>query len=95
VRNNLSMPEITLKDWRFTITGEIKRSLTLTMEDLKKFPQAEILATLECYGNRRVFLSPRLKVISGKGVVLLRLAGRVSDLETSQSKQGLHKRVNM
>lgn len=59
VRNNLSMPEITLKDWRLTITGEIKRPLTLTMEDLKKFPQVEILATLECYGNGRGFFEPK------------------------------------
>lgn len=59
VRNNTSMPELSLKDWRLTITGEVKNPLNLTMEDLKKFKEVESLITLECYGNGRSFFEPK------------------------------------
>jgi DMSO/TMAO reductase YedYZ molybdopterin-dependent catalytic subunit len=60
-RNQGAIPEhpISLQDWRLTITGEVKRELVLTYEDLLQLPKANIANTLECSGNGRSLLKEK------------------------------------
>jgi len=48
--------------FRLSIGGNVARSLTLSLSDLKtKFPIREIVAVCECSGNGRGFSQPRVK----------------------------------
>lgn len=42
--------------WRLTVNGLVERPLTLTLEDLRGLEPREVVATLQCAGNRRAQL---------------------------------------
>ena len=91
VRNNEHMPEVNLADWKLSVTGEVARPLTLTMDELAKIEPRSVTNALECAGNGRAFFQPRIKGVPwtrggvGNAVfkgpplgALLRLAGAKS-----------------
>lgn len=47
------------------ITGKVTRELELKLDDLKKYPRAEVVAALQCAGNRRSTMQTR----TGRDVV--------------------------
>ncbi len=53
VRTHVYVPAVNLNEWRLKVEGEVATPLTLTMDDLKKLPPAEIIGVLECAGNGR------------------------------------------
>ena len=54
VRNHMAVPQISLESYRIVVTGPgITKPLSLTLEDVKKFPKHSVAATLQCTGNRR------------------------------------------
>ncbi len=57
VRHHSYVPE-NIADWKLTIEGEVGKSLTLTLDDLKKLPKVTATVTLECAGNGRAFMDP-------------------------------------
>jgi DMSO/TMAO reductase YedYZ molybdopterin-dependent catalytic subunit len=61
VRNHFPIPEISLNDWRLSVGGEVERPLSLSYGDLKALPSRTFLATLECAGNGRFGLQPRVE----------------------------------
>ncbi len=61
VRCHTYLPEpAQLPEWKLTIDGVVNQPLTLTLDDLKKFPRVELVAVLECAGNGRSFYKPRV-----------------------------------
>ena len=64
VRNNSSIPERAksgdLNDWKLTIDGEVHKKLTLSMDDLIRFPQVTMQVVLECAGNGRSLFTPKV-----------------------------------
>ena len=63
VRNNGQLPEIALKSdikgWTLTIDGEVEKTLTLTMEDLKRdYKHYTYQLQVECAGNGRAGFYP-------------------------------------
>jgi DMSO/TMAO reductase YedYZ molybdopterin-dependent catalytic subunit len=61
VRCHFPIPEINLPDWHLTVEGEVEDALTLTYNDFLDMPSQTIAATLECAGNNRIFLEPKVK----------------------------------
>ena len=59
VRNHFDVPTIEQKSWRLAVSGLVSRPLELTWDDLDAMPQRTLLATLECAGNGRSFLSKK------------------------------------
>ena len=59
VRNHFDVPAIERKSWRLAVGGCVARPLELTWDDLDAMPQRTLLATLECAGNGRSFLSKK------------------------------------
>jgi sulfane dehydrogenase subunit SoxC len=51
------IPVVDAAAWRLEVRGE--RSLSLSLEDLRERPAAELAATMECAGNGRAQLEPR------------------------------------
>lgn len=60
VRCHFPIPEIECDRWRLRVSGLIEQAVELTLEDLRTMPHVSVTATLECAGNGRVFLSPKV-----------------------------------
>ncbi|HEX5226344.1 MAG TPA: sulfite oxidase [Bryobacteraceae bacterium] len=60
VRCHTYTPKVNLSDWSLKIAGKVDHPLTLTLDELKKFPRVELVGVLECAGNGRSFYQPRV-----------------------------------
>jgi DMSO/TMAO reductase YedYZ molybdopterin-dependent catalytic subunit len=70
VRGHFPIPKIDKTGWRLRIEGEIEKPFELNYEDLLKLETRTIPATLECAGNSRNFLEPKVKGVGwGLGAV--------------------------
>src|SRR5437764_14702760 len=70
VRCHFPIPEISASDWRLKIEGEVGVPFELSYEKLRRMESRTIAATLECAGNNRIFLEPKVKGVQwGLGAV--------------------------
>lgn len=54
VRNHGPVPELDAQRWRLSVHGLVQRPLELSLRDLQReFEQHQVMATLQCAGNRR------------------------------------------
>jgi DMSO/TMAO reductase YedYZ molybdopterin-dependent catalytic subunit len=61
IRCHFPIPKINDKEWRLRVEGRVARPFEMTMDELRKMPAHTVMATLECAGNSRVFLVPKVK----------------------------------
>jgi DMSO/TMAO reductase YedYZ molybdopterin-dependent catalytic subunit len=61
VRCHFPIPEIAAKDWRLKVEGEVESPFELTYDELRGMEARTVAATLECAGNNRIFLEPKVK----------------------------------
>ena len=61
VRNHFPIPEIDKSKWRLRVEGEVEKPFEIDFEELTKLETRKIPATLECAGNSRSFLEPKVK----------------------------------
>ena len=61
VRCHFPIPEITASEWRLEVEGEVEAPFSLSYEELLAMESRTIAATLECAGNNRIFLEPKVK----------------------------------
>jgi len=61
VRNHFKIPKLAPSGWRLNVVGLVERPLSLSLRDLVKMPSQTHFVTLECAGNGRSLLSPRVK----------------------------------
>src|SRR5688500_9017970 len=61
VRCHFPMPEIAVSDWRLKVEGEVEAPFELDYAGLLAMEKRTIAATLECAGNNRIFLEPKVK----------------------------------
>ena len=64
VRCHFPIPEIDVATWRLKIEGAVGMSLELTFDDLQALPQHTVMAVMECAGNGRSFLQPKVKGVA-------------------------------
>jgi anti-anti-sigma factor len=60
VRNHSQIPQLDGSSWRLNVVGLVERPLSLGLRDLVKMPSQTQFVTLECAGNGRSLLSPRV-----------------------------------
>jgi len=60
VRNHFQVPKLDPSNWRLNVVGLVDRPLSLSLRDLVKMPSQTQFVTLECAGNGRSLLSPRV-----------------------------------
>lgn len=64
VRNNSGIPDRAIKGdlngWKLTVDGEVNNELSLSMEDLLRYPQVTMKVVLECAGNGRNLFEPKV-----------------------------------
>ena len=61
VRTHFPIPEIDKNKWRLRVEGEVKKPFEINYEELLKLESRTIPVTLECAGNNRNFLEPKVK----------------------------------
>jgi DMSO/TMAO reductase YedYZ molybdopterin-dependent catalytic subunit len=59
-RNHFPIPSLDSVSWRLTVKGCVRRSLAYSLEDLRRMPARTQVVTLECAGNNRVALNPKV-----------------------------------
>ena len=60
VRNHFQIPQLDASSWRLNVGGLVERPLSLSLRDLVKMPSQTQFVTLECAGNGRSLLNPRV-----------------------------------
>ena len=60
VRNHFQIPKLDESSWRLKVGCLVERPLSLSLRDLMKMPSQSCFVTLECAGNGRSMLSPRV-----------------------------------
>ncbi|PZR75330.1 MAG: sulfite oxidase [Chthoniobacterales bacterium] len=61
VRCHFAIPQIDGQSWRLSVEGAVERQVQISLDELRQLPVETITATLECAGNGRVFLVPKVK----------------------------------
>src|SRR6202045_2762524 len=61
VRTHFPIPKIDKQTWRLRVEGEVEKSFEISYDELLKMHSTKIPATLECAGNNRNFLEPKVK----------------------------------
>jgi DMSO/TMAO reductase YedYZ molybdopterin-dependent catalytic subunit len=61
VRNHFPIPKIDKSKWRLRVEGEVEKAFEINFDELTKLETRKIPATLECAGNSRSFLEPKVK----------------------------------
>jgi DMSO/TMAO reductase YedYZ molybdopterin-dependent catalytic subunit len=70
VRCHFPVPEISANEWRLKIEGDVEAPYELSYDELREMESRTIAATLECAGNNRIFLEPKVKGVQwGLGAV--------------------------
>jgi DMSO/TMAO reductase YedYZ molybdopterin-dependent catalytic subunit len=60
IRNHFAVPTIDVKSWRLKVEGAVDKPLELLLDDIKAMPAQKQVALLECAGNGRGFLVPKV-----------------------------------
>src|SRR2546427_5283965 len=60
IRSHFPAPKLDLASYQLRIDGAVRNPLSLSYRQLRDMPSETRVATLECAGNGRVFLSPQV-----------------------------------
>lgn len=60
VRSHFVVPKLECDSWRLAIEGRVKEPCEIGYEELLRLPSRTVTMTLECAGNSRTFLSPKV-----------------------------------
>ncbi|MEP6777287.1 MAG: sulfite oxidase [Chthoniobacterales bacterium] len=70
VRCHFPVPQIARRDWRLQVAGDVEEPFEIGYDDMREMESRTISATLECAGNNRRFLEPKVKGVQwGLGAV--------------------------
>jgi DMSO/TMAO reductase YedYZ molybdopterin-dependent catalytic subunit len=70
VRSRFSIPQIDRAQWRLRIEGEVEKPFEIDYDELVRLESRTVPVTLECAGNNRIFLEPKVKGVQwGLGAV--------------------------
>ncbi|MEY2544508.1 MAG: hypothetical protein QOE81_1969, partial [Verrucomicrobiota bacterium] len=61
VRSHFPIPKIDKNRWRLRVEGEVEKPFEINYDELIKLESKKVPATLECAGNNRDFLEPKVK----------------------------------
>ncbi|MFN2475210.1 MAG: sulfite oxidase [Chthoniobacterales bacterium] len=64
VRCHFPVPQINPAAWRLTVEGAVGQTLKLSLDEVRALPKHSTVATMECAGNGRSFLEPKVKGVA-------------------------------
>lgn len=60
IRSHFAVPKLNPRSWRLKIEGLVDRPCQIDYNDLLGLPSRSVTTTLECAGNSRIFLTPKV-----------------------------------
>src|SRR5437867_2814504 len=60
VRSHFAVPKLDRAGWRLRIEGLVKHPCEISWDELLTMPTRTVMMTLECAGNSRLFVSPKV-----------------------------------
>jgi len=60
IRSHFAVPRLDRDTWRLKIEGLVHRPCEMSLGELARLPQRTVPATIECAGNSRIFLNPKV-----------------------------------
>lgn len=70
VRTHLPIPKIDRDAWRLRVEGEVEKPFQISYDELIRLESRKVPVMLECAGNNRTFLEPKVKGVQwGLGAV--------------------------
>ena len=60
VRSHFGVPKLERDAWRLIIEGRVRQRCEIAFDELVQMPSRTLTMTLECAGNSRIFLSPKV-----------------------------------
>ena len=60
VRNHFSVPSLASPTWSLSVDGEVTQPSSSTMHEIMRLPKHTVPVTIECAGNNRSDLAPKL-----------------------------------
>lgn len=60
VRSHFAVPGLNVQSWRLKIEGRVDRPSETSFDELLSLPSRTVVAALECAGNGRIFLTPKV-----------------------------------
>jgi DMSO/TMAO reductase YedYZ molybdopterin-dependent catalytic subunit len=70
VRTHFPIPTVDKNQWRLRVEGEVEKPFEINYSELTKLESKKVPVTLECAGNNRNFLEPKVKGVQwGLGAV--------------------------
>ena len=64
VRCHFPVPEIDPRSWRLQVEGAVGEPIAVSLDELRGLPQSTVTATMECAGNGRSHLEPKVKGVA-------------------------------
>ena len=70
IRNHYRVPNIKRDEWALSVTGLVLNSLEIHYDDLIAMPSTEVVGLMECAGNSRSIVHPRVPGVQwGHGAI--------------------------
>jgi len=85
-RNHGSMPEVDPDSYRLSVGGMVERDLEFSMEELRSFPKVELVAVMECAGNRRAGMTG-VAQIPGERYIVCRALDSAATLQPASAEE--------
>jgi len=60
IRSHFAVPQLNPRSWRLGIEGLVDRPCQIDYNELLRLPSRSVTTTLECAGNSRIFLTPKV-----------------------------------
>lgn len=60
VRSHFAVPSVDVQGWRLRIEGKVTDPCEISFDDVRSLPSRTVTTTLECAGNGRIFLTPKV-----------------------------------
>ncbi len=60
IRSHFAVPKLSPRSWRLKVEGLVDRPFEISYDDLLNLPSRSMTMTLECAGNSRIFLTPKV-----------------------------------
>lgn len=61
IRSHFNIPNIDATNWELEIGGNTNHVIKINLSELRKLPAKKVMATIECAGNGRANLAPKVK----------------------------------
>ncbi|MBX7104677.1 MAG: sulfite oxidase [Gemmataceae bacterium] len=64
IRSHFPVPHVDMNAWRLVVEGAVEKPQSFTLTELRKLPTVTRKIAIECAGNSRVYLTPKVRGVN-------------------------------